>query len=43
MKGLKRIKYSNIFQNLNVDEIEDTLDLIQEKIFILLNNMKLFQ
>jgi hypothetical protein len=32
VKGLKRIKYNNIFLNLNVDEIEDALELIPEKI-----------
>jgi hypothetical protein len=32
VKDLKRIKNSNIFLDLNVDEIEDALELIPEKI-----------
>ncbi len=39
---LKRIKYNNIFINLEVDEIEDDLELVSEKIQILSNNMELF-
>ncbi len=39
VKGLKSIKYNNIFLILNVDEIEDALELIPEKMQILTNNL----
>ncbi len=42
IKDLKRIKYNNIFLSLNVDEIEESLELISEKIQILTNNMNLY-
>ncbi len=43
VKGLKGIKYNNIFLNLNVDDIEDILEIIPEYIQIFTNNMEIFE